>query len=182
MRTRSKGSIPGIFTNLTFWVAVALVTAILLGYYYPALAVRTKWMGDDFVFLIKVFIPFIIFFTIVSGISGMSDLKKVGRIGVKSLLYFEVVTTLSLAIGILLAYINQPGRIGKTGLPIGDVSKYTRQGAASFSWSDFFLSNLTLQVLLLSIIVGIIISFHSRRERIIARLAPATRFVFMLLK
>jgi aerobic C4-dicarboxylate transport protein len=168
--------------NLTFLVAVALVTAILLGYFYPATAIKAEWMGKGFISLIKIFIPFIIFFTIVSGISGMSDLKKVGRIGVKSLLYYEVVTTLSLAIGILLAYIIQPGRIGKTGLPIGDASKYTRQGAAAFSWSDFFLSNLTLQVLLLSIIVGIVISFHSRRERIIARLEPATRFVFMLLK
>jgi aerobic C4-dicarboxylate transport protein len=171
-----------LITNLTFLVAVALVTAILLGYFYPATAIRAEWMGKGFISLIKFFIPFIIFFTIVSGISGMSDLKKVGRIGVKSLIYFEVVTTLSLAIGILLAQLIQPGRIGKTGLPIGDASKYTRQGGAGFSWPDFFLSNLTLQVLLLSIVVGIIISFHSRREKIIGWLEPATRVVFMLLK
>jgi len=55
----------------------------------------------------------------------MSNLKKVGRIGIKALVYFEVVTTLSLAIGILLAYLIKPGRIDKTGLPIGDASKYT---------------------------------------------------------
>ncbi len=185
---RGKGLLPrkNIFlrlvTNLTFLVAVALVTAILLGYFYPATAVRAEWMGKGFISVIKFFIPFIIFFTIVSGISGMSDLKKVGRIGVKSLLYFEVVTTLSLGIGILLAYLIQPGRIGKTGLPTGDASKYTLQGAAGFSWPDFFLSNLTLQVLLLSIVVGIVISFHRQREKIIGYLKPATSFVFMLLK
>jgi aerobic C4-dicarboxylate transport protein len=179
---RSDHPLLRLVSNLTFLVALALVAAVLLGYLYPAKAIKAEWMGKDFITLIKCFIPFIIFFTIVSGISGMSDLKKVGRIGVKSLLYFEVVTTLSLAIGILLAYLIQPGKIGKTGLPIGDASKYIRQGEAGFSWSDFFLSNLTLQVLLLSIVVGIIISFHSRREKIIGYLEPATRFVFMLLK
>ena len=171
-----------LVSNLTFLVAVAIVAAVLLGYFYPALAVRTEWMGKDFVALIKFFIPFIIFFTIVSGISGMSDLKKVGRIGVKSLLYFEVVTTISLAIGILLAHIMQPGRIDKTGLPIGDASKYARQGEAGFDWIQFFRTNLTLQVLVLAIIVGIIVSLHSKREKIIAYLEPITRFVFRLLK
>ncbi len=171
-----------LVSNLTFLVAVAIVAAVLLGYFYPSLAVRTEWMGKDFIALIKFFIPFIIFFTIVSGISGMSDLKKVGRIGVKSLLYFEVVTTISLAIGILLAHLIQPGRIDKTGLPIGDASKYARQGEAGFDWIQFFRTNLTLQVLVLAIIVGIIVSLHSKREKIIAYLEPVTRFVFRLLK
>ncbi|HLZ86185.1 MAG TPA: cation:dicarboxylase symporter family transporter, partial [Puia sp.] len=85
---------------LTLTVVSALVAAVLLGYFAPATAVQMKFLGDWFVNVIKVFIPFIIFLTITSGITGMSDLKKVGRIGVKALLYFEVVTTLSLAIGI----------------------------------------------------------------------------------
>src|SRR5580704_17113436 len=112
--------------HLTLLVFIALVAAVLLGQFAPATAIRMKFLGDDFVAIIKVFIPFIIFLTIVSGISGMTDLKKVGRIGIKALVYFEVVTTISLAIGILLAYLIQPGRIDKTGLPIGDASKYTR--------------------------------------------------------
>lgn len=168
--------------NLTFLVALAIVAAILLGYFYPSTAVRTEWMGKDFIALIKFFIPFIIFFTIVSGISGMNDLKKVGRIGVKSLLYFEVVTTISLAIGILMAHLIQPGRIDKTGLPIGDASQYARQGEAGFDWIQFFRTNLTLQVLVLAIIVGIIVSLNSKREKIISYLEPITRFVFRLLK
>jgi len=171
-----------LVSNLTFQVILALILAVLLGYFYPAAAVKTEWMGKWFVNIVKVFIPPIIFLTIVSGISGMSNLKKVGRIGVKSLLYFEVVTTLSLAIGIFVAYLIQPGKIDKTGLPIQDASKYTRQGAKGFDWPQFFLSNLTLQVLVLAIIVGIIVSLSSRREKILSVLEPVTKFVFRLLK
>jgi aerobic C4-dicarboxylate transport protein len=171
-----------ISRHLTLLVLVALVAAVLLGYFYPATAVSTEWMGKWFVNIVKVFIPFIIFLTIVSGISGMSNLKKVGRIGIKSLVYFEVVTTLSLAIGILMAYLIQPGKIDKTGLPIQDASKYTRQGAAGFDWKQFFLSNLTLQILVLAIIVGIVVSLLPAREKVLRLLEPATRFVFRMLR
>ncbi len=179
---RSEHPFLRLVTNLTFLVAVALVAAVLLGYYNPALAVRAEWMGKDFIKIITFFIPPIIFCTIVPGISGMNDLKKVGRMGIKSLIYFEVVTTLSLAIGIAVADLMQPGRISKTGLPIGDASKYIGRGAASLDWRQFFLSNLTLQVLLLSIIVGIVVSLHPRQEKIIRTIDPLTRWVFRLLK
>src|SRR5580704_5856255 len=149
--------------HLTLLVFIALVAAVLLGQFAPATAVRMKFLGDRFVDVIKVFIPFIIFLTIVSGISGMNDLKKVGRIGIKALVYFEVVTTLSLAIGILLAYIVQPGRVDKTSLPVADTSKVV----AKFDWGHFFASNLTLQVLILAIIVGIILSLNPKRQRVL---------------
>ena len=132
--------------------------------------------------MIKWFIPPIIFLTIVSGISGMSNLKKAGRIGIKSLLYSEVVTTVSLVIGIVLALVIKPGRIDKTGLPMQDASKYARQGAAGFDWVEFFLSNLTLQVLLLAIIVGIIVSLSRHRSTILGYLEPLTKGVFLVLK
>ena len=168
--------------HLTLLTFIALVIAVLVGQFAPAFAVKMEPLGTNFVALIKIFIPFIIFLTIVSGISGMSNLKKVGRIGVKALVYFEVVTTISLAIGILLAYIVQPGHIDKTGLPIGDASKYTHAGAAGFDWSHFFATNLTLQVLILAIIIGIIVSLHPRREFIQGWLKPATKWVFIALR
>src|ERR1700744_1745590 len=168
--------------HLTLLVLVALIAAVLLGYFAPAVAVRMEPLGLWFVNVIKVFIPFIIFLTIVSGISGMSDLKKVGRIGVKALVYFEVVTTISLAIGILLAWLIKPGKIEKTGLPIGDASKYARAGAAGFDWGHFFATNLTLQVLVLAIITGIVVSLIPQREKILRLLEPATRWIFRLLK
>jgi aerobic C4-dicarboxylate transport protein len=171
-----------LISNLSFQVLIALVAAVFLGYFYPSAAVKTEWMGKGFVMIVKLFIPPIIFLTIVSGISGMSNLKKVGRIGIKSLVYFEVVTTISLAIGILLAYFIQPGKIDKSGLPIQDASKYTRQGAAGFDWGQFFLSNLTLQILALAILTGIVVSLNRHRQKILAFLEPITRFVFRLLK
>jgi aerobic C4-dicarboxylate transport protein len=168
--------------NLTWLVLIALVAAVLLGYFYTSTAVRTEKMGTWFINILKAFIPFIIFLTIVSGISGMSDLKKVGRIGIKSLVYFELVTTLSLAIGILLAHFIKPGRVNKTGLPVGDVSKYTRQGAAGFDWVHFFLSNLILQVLVLAIIAGIIVNLSRYRVTILSWLEFASKIVFRLLR
>lgn len=170
--------------HLTLLVFIALIAAVLLGYFYPATAVKMEKLGVWFINIVKCFIPFIIFLTIVSGISGMSDLKKAGRIGIKSLLYFEVVTTLSLAIGIILAYLIQPGKIDKTGLAIQDASKYISQGKAGFDWIKFFRDNLTLQILVLSIITGIVVSLLSspKKEKVLSLLEPATKLVFRLLK
>ena len=166
---------------LTLAVVLALIAAVLLGYFAPATAVKMEFLGVYFVNVIKCFIPFIIFLTIASGITGMSNLKKVGRIGVKSLIYFEVVTTISLAIGIFMAYLIQPGHVDKAGLPIQDASKYVRQGAKGFDWWQFFRANLTLQVLVLAIIAGIVFSLQTRREKIMKVLEVCTRFVFRVL-
>lgn len=103
-----KGLLFKVVTNLTFWVLIAIVCGILLGHFYPESGMEMKIIGDSFISLIKVFIAPIIFLTIVLGISGMGDLKKVGRIGIKSLLYFEIVTTFALAIGVAAAYAIQP--------------------------------------------------------------------------
>jgi aerobic C4-dicarboxylate transport protein len=163
--------------HLTLLVFIALVAAVLLGQFAPATAIRMEKLGVDFIAVIKVFIPPIIFLTIVSGISGMSDLKKVGRIGIKALVYFEVVTTLSLTIGILMAYLIKPGRIDKNSLPVG-----RRPPVVPFNWGDFFAHNLTLQVLILAIIAGIILSLHPKREKVLPYIHLATRWVFLALK
>ncbi|HVV04241.1 MAG TPA: cation:dicarboxylase symporter family transporter [Puia sp.] len=169
-------------SHLTLLVIIALVLAVLLGYFYPAVAVKTQPLGDWFIAVIKVFIPFVIFFTIVPGISGMSNLKRVGRIGVKSLLYFEIITTISLAIGIVLAEIIKPGKVSRAGLPVQDASRYTRAGATHIDWTKFLTSNLTLQVLVIAIIVGILVSLHRNRQKILARIEPLTEWVFFALR
>jgi aerobic C4-dicarboxylate transport protein len=171
-----------IITNLTFWVLIAILIGIFVGHYFPDNGVQMKVVGDGFISIIKLFIVPIIFLTIVLGIGGMGDLKKVGRIGVKSLFYFEIVSTLALAIGIIVGYIAEPGKIDKAGLDIQDASKYTRSTSESFNWVSFFMSNTTLQVLIVAIIVGILLNYHTKREQIVAFLNKCSKIVFKALK
>lgn len=166
-----------VLTNLTFWVLIAIIAGILLGHFNPVQAVKTEVIGKTFVNIIKLFIGPIIFFTIVLGISSMGDLKKVGRIGIKSLIYFEVVTTLALAIGIGVALLLKPGQIDRTGLAIQQPGK-----PANFSWLTFFLSNFTLQVLVVAIITGILLHFHKKREAALVWFSKGSKLVFKGLK
>jgi aerobic C4-dicarboxylate transport protein len=167
---------------LTFWVLIAILVGIFLGHFQPETGVQMKMVGDGFISIIKLFIIPIIFLTIVLGIGGMGDLKKVGRIGLKSLIYFEIVSTIALAIGIIVGYLAQPGKIDKSGLQIQDSSMYTQNTQQSFNWFSFFMSNSTLQVLIIAIIVGILLNYHSKREQIVAFLYKCSTFVFKALK
>jgi aerobic C4-dicarboxylate transport protein len=142
-----------------------------------------KIVGDTFIDVVKLFIAPIIFLTIVLGISSMGDLSKVGRIGLKSLIYFEIVSSLALIIGVVVAILIEPGKIDKTGLNIQDASEYTSTNkAASFDWVSVFMNNITLQVLLVSIIVGIILNYSKKREAIVAFLYKCSKIVFTMLK
>lgn len=171
-----------VTTNLTFWVLIAIICGVLLGHFNPENGQKMKIVGDSFIQLVKIFIGPIIFLTIVLGIAGMGDLKKVGRIGIKSLIYFEIVTTFALVIGIAAAYIIKPGRIDKSGLTIEDASKYTSATKTDFSWLDFFMSNFTLQVLIVAIIFGIVLNYYQKREAILAVLYNWSKVVFRALK
>ncbi len=91
--------IKNIFTNLTFWVLTAIVAGVLLGSVSPDIAVKMQPLGKYFIEVVKFFIYPIIFLTITLGISGMNSLKKVGKVGGKAIIYFEIVTTLALIIG-----------------------------------------------------------------------------------
>lgn len=171
-----------IATNLTFWVLIAIVCGVLLGHFQPQTGQEMKIVGDSFIQLVKIFIGPIIFLTIVLGIAGIGDLKKVGRIGIKALIYFEIVTTLALAIGVVAAYIIQPGKIDKSGLDIQDASKYTSATSAEFNWLEFFLSNFTLQVLVVAIICGILLNYYSKRQKVVDVLYIVSKYVFKALK
>jgi len=171
-----------ILTNLTFWVLIAIIAGVVLGSVAPAIAVKMEIIGKTFIDIIKLFIAPIIFLTIVLGISGMGDLKKVGRIGIKALVYFEIVSTFSLAAGILMAVLIQPGKIDKSHLQIQNASKYISGPAKDFSWMEFFLSNLTLQVLLAAIIVGIILNYSKYRMVAVENLGKLSKLVFTGLK
>ena len=171
-----------IVTHLTFYVLIAIVSGILIGHYAPAEAVKFEFLGSWFIAIIKLFIAPIIFLTIVLGIGSMGDLKKVGKIGFKSLVYFEIVTTISLALGVAVALILKPGNIDKTGLAIQDASKFTSRAGEPFSWLHFFQSNTTIQILLFAILVGIGLTYMKNRMQLVHQLEKASKLVFKALK
>ena len=90
-------------------VVAALMIGILVGRLWPDFAVTLKPLGDVFIKLIKMVVAPLVFGVVVHGIVGAGDLRKVGRVGLKSLIYFEVVTTIALALGLVLAYVFAPG-------------------------------------------------------------------------
>ncbi|MCU7548763.1 cation:dicarboxylase symporter family transporter [Chitinophagaceae bacterium LB-8] len=171
-----------IFTNLTFWVLTAITAGALLGHFAPEIAVKMQVLGKGFIEVVKVFIYPIIFLTITLGISGMSQLKTVGKVGGKAILYFEVVTTIALVIGVIVANIIRPGSgVHATQVDSADISKYAGQ-ASEFTWWQFFKGNHTILVLLVAIICGIVLSKWKNREVVIQPLTLLSKYVFKALR
>lgn len=170
-----------VITHLSFYVLIAIIAGVILGIIAPAKAIQMEPVAKWFINIIKGFTFPIIFLTVSLGIASMGDLKKVGRIGIRSLLYFEVVSTLSLAIGVIVALWIQPGHIQKEGLQIQDPSKYTSK-ATQFDLFSIIADNTNLQILLAAIIVGFALNYFPKREMYVHRLGRVTHYVFTGLK
>ncbi|GJD97006.1 dicarboxylate/amino acid:cation symporter [Methylobacterium iners] len=153
-------------------VLIAIALGVLVGYLAPETGKSFKWMGDAFIALIKMMIAPIIFCTIVHGIASIGDLKKVGRVGLKALIYFEIVSTLALLIGIAVGELVQPGagfNADPTKLDGKSVEKYAKAAADDSvvghimalipkSFFDAFATGDLLQVLLISFLTGIVVT------------------------
>ncbi|MFZ6643404.1 dicarboxylate/amino acid:cation symporter [Undibacterium sp. TC4M20W] len=156
------------YKSLYFQVITAIILGVMLGHFYPESGAAMKPLGDGFIKLIKMMIAPIIFCTVVVGIAGMEDMKKVGKTGGMALLYFEVVSTLALIIGLIIVNLVQPG----AGMHI-DVHTLDTKGIAAFAgpgkmqttteflmaiipttFTDAFAKGEILQVLLISIFFG----------------------------
>ncbi len=160
------------YASLSFQVLVGIAVAIALGYLSPAKAMTMKPLGDAFIRLITMIITVIIFCTVVTGIAGMEDMKKVGRVGGKALLYFEVVSTLALFIGLLVGNIVKPGasfHVDPATLDPKAIAEYAGQAKAQSVTEflmhiipttivDAFAKGDILQVLLVAILVGFALS------------------------
>ncbi|MBD7961147.1 C4-dicarboxylate transporter DctA [Comamonas avium] len=163
-------------------VLLALVAGVVIGLAWPDTGIALKPLGDGFIKLIKMLIPLIVFCVVVHGIAGTGDLKRVGRVGVKSLIYFEVVTTIALALGLLLAVWFQPGvgmNVDPKGLDASAMSAYASNaeklaggGTAEFLLKlipttaiSAFATGDVLQVLLFSILFGCALSLLGERGR-----------------
>ena len=160
------------FKTLYVQVLIAILLGILIGYLYPAIATSLKPIADGFIKLIRMLIAPIIFCTIVTGMAGMQNTKKVGRVGIKSLVYFEIVTTIALLTGMLVINILRPGEgMHINAATIGPESSATpMQAVVPKSGPDFlldiipesvlsaFVGNNLLQVLFFSILMGFALS------------------------
>jgi aerobic C4-dicarboxylate transport protein len=169
-----------LFKKLTFWVLLAIVAGVIVGHFFPETGVDMQPLGKYFIELVKLFINPIIFTTIVIGICGMDDLKQVGKIGGKAILYFEIVTTIALAIGILVGYIVQPGVSINTGeIDYESIQKF--KSSTSISWAKFFQENITIQVLLFSIFIGIILGYIPQKKLVIDKINFISKYLFKAL-
>lgn len=129
------------FRNLTVQVVCGIILGIFVGYVFPKPAVELKVLADVFIKMIKMVIGPIIFFTIVSGIASMGNVKKIGKIGGKAILYFEIVTTLALAIGIVVVNLIKPGvGVDISNVQGGDVSQYTNAAEESAGFIAFLVN------------------------------------------
>lgn len=119
-------------------VLIGIIAGVFVGWLFPAFAPAAKLISETFINMIKMVIGPVIFFTIVSGITGAGNMKKVGRVGGKALIYFEVVTTLALIIGLIVANVIKPGAgIPVSHVPDAKVTEYSQQ-AHQMNWGEFF--------------------------------------------
>ncbi|MFZ6760415.1 C4-dicarboxylate transporter DctA [Undibacterium sp. Ji50W] len=184
-----------VYKSLFGQVLIALVLGILVGVLYPSFGVSLKPVGDGFIKLIKMIIPMIVFCVVVHGIYGAGELKKVGRVGLKALVYFEVVTTMALVLGLALAFIFHPGEgmnIVPASLDASTLSTYVDNAnkVKSAGFAEFvmklipttvvsaFTSGDVLQVLLFSLIFGCALSLVGEKARPIANLISSLSEVF----
>jgi aerobic C4-dicarboxylate transport protein len=165
-----------VLTHLSFYVLVAIIAGVLFGLYFPAKAQQLEPISKWFINIIKVFTFPIIFLTVTLGIASMGDLKKVGRIGIRSLLYFEVVSTFSLVIGVLVALWIKPGKLN-----ISAENTNTNK-SGNFNLLSIIAQNPNLQILIAAIIVGIALNYLSNREKYLHQLGRLTHYVFTGLK
>ena len=179
---------PKFLRSLFGQVVLALAVGVIIGLLWPEFAVKLKPLGDAFIKLIKMIIPVLVFCVVVHGIAGAGDLKRVGRVGVKALIYFELVTTVALGLGLLLAFVFQPG-VGMNVDPKAldpkamsayaeTASKLTGGGTVDFLMKlipttvvNAFATGDVLQVLLFAVLFGCALAMLGERG------APVSSFI-----
>ena len=167
-------------------VIAAIIAGVVLGHFASKLAIDMKPLGDAFISLVKMVIGPIIFCTVVTGIAGMEDMKKVGRVGGKALLYFEVVSTFALVLGLIATHVLKPGAGFNVDIATLDgkaVAAYAEKAAHGDSAVDFFLHIIPktftdafahgdiLQILLIALLFGTVLATIGERGK------PVTNFI-----
>jgi aerobic C4-dicarboxylate transport protein len=193
MSTTERARKKPFYANLWVQVLIAIAAAVVFGYLSPAKAIAMKPLGDGFIRLITMIISLIIFCTVVSGIASMQDMKKVGRVGGKALLYFEVVSTVALLIGLVVGKVAHPGsgfNVSAANLDAKAVAEYAGPAKAQ-SITDFLLHIIPttvvdafakgdiLQVVFVAILFGLALSaLGDRGKPLVTLLDSLTQTVF----
>lgn len=185
--------VPRLFRNLTFQVLTAIVVGVVLGIVAPDTARAMRPLGDKFIALVKMVIGPVVFLTIVLGIANMADLKKVGRVGGKALLYFEVVTTFALAIGLVIVNVTRPGAgVNVAAMAKGDVTRYVAQsGSVTFgeiighvipsSFVAPFVEGDVLQIVFVAVLFGVALAaLGARASRLVEVLDQISHVFFRI--
>ncbi len=166
------------YQSLYVQVLIAILAGILIGRFFPSFGIQLKPMGDGFIKLIKMMIAPVIFCTIVLGIAGMEDIKKVGRVGIKALIYFEVLSTIALIIGLIIINVLHPGNgmnVNPAALDAKQIAGYVKTNEASGGVAGFILHIIPdtiidafakgdlLQVLCFSVLFGFGLSLAGKK-------------------
>ena len=184
-----------LYRTLHFQVLIAIIFGIVLGAFYPSTGEAIKPLGDGFINLIRMMIAPIIFFTVVVGIASVGDMRKVGRVGLKALLYFEAVTTLALLIGLTVVSVVQPGagiNANPSTLDAKAVQQYTNsaQGMHTIEFLlniipdtvvNAFAKGEVLQVLLLAILFAFALASFERGKPILAACDAISQVLFRVI-
>jgi len=186
----SRSRMKRLASNLTVQVLTAIVLGVILGALAPDLGKAMRPLGDTFVKLVKMVIGPIIFLTIVLGIANMVDLKQVGKVGGKAFLYFEIVSTFALAIGLVIVNVTRPGDgVDVSTLAKGDISQYTKAGD-SMQFVDFithivpssvvdaFAKGEILQIVFFAVLFGVALTSLGGTARPLLDVLDRTSHVF----
>ena len=186
-----------VVSHLTFQVLVAIVIGVLVGMNFPAFAPTAKLISQTFINMISMLIAPIIFFTIVLGIAQMGDMKKVGRVGGKALIYFELITTLAIIIGLLVANIFKPGKGVQVNASQVDPSKIQayKDSASEMNWLEFIAHIVPknvfeslakgdiLQILFFAVLFGFALSrMGATGSSLIATFEKLSQVIFNIMK
>ena len=189
---------PKFFKSLFGQVVLALIVGVLIGFFDPAFGVKLKPLGDGFIKLIKMIVPVLVFCVVVHGIASAGDLKRVGRVGIKALIYFEVVTTFALLLGLALALWFQPGvgmNVDVSTLDANAMGTYasTAKNLSGGGTVEFlmklipttvvsaFATGDVLQVLLVAVLFGCALSMLGEHGKPVANLVDALSHVLFKL-
>jgi aerobic C4-dicarboxylate transport protein len=165
---------------LSIQVLVALTLGVITGILFPAFAIKTQIISTLFVSLIEPFVAPVIFLTIVTLFGGIIDLKGAGRISLKSIIYFELITTLAIIFGICSALLIKPGKIDRSKFGIILPEQYT--DTIEPSWINHLITNYALIFLVAALLVGLIINRSKHRTQAVERLDKVRNLIFKILR